>query len=50
MSLKVREKNATSDPASKKEMIKRKIIINTSTVVAAGVIASKEYEKKVLTE
>jgi hypothetical protein len=39
MSLNVREKKAISEPASKKDNIKRITTRNMSTVVAAGVIA-----------
>ena len=41
MSLNVREKKAISDPANKKDNIKRITTINISTVVAAGVIAKR---------
>jgi hypothetical protein len=41
ISLKVRENNAISDPASRKDSIKRMIIKNISIVVAAGVIARR---------
>jgi hypothetical protein len=44
--LKVSEKKATSEPASKKEMEKSITTINISTTVAAGAIANKEKEKK----
>ena len=41
MSLKVREKKAISEPASKKDNMKSITTINISTVVAAGVIAKR---------
>ena len=41
ISFKVSEKNATSLPATRKEMIKRMKMMKTSMVVAAGVIAKK---------
>jgi hypothetical protein len=41
MSLKVSEKNAISDPASKNDSIKRMTTKNMSTVIAAGAIAKR---------
>ena len=41
ISLKVREKKAISDPASKKDSIKSSTTKKMSTVAAAGVIAKK---------
>ena len=46
MSLNVREKKAISEPASKKDKMKRIITINISTVVAAGVIIARRLKAK----
>jgi predicted transcriptional regulator len=42
ISLNVREKKATSEPATKKDRENNNIIKKISTVVAAGVIANRE--------
>ena len=46
ISLNVREKKAISDPANKKDKIKRITTINISTVVAAGVIVARRLNAK----